>query len=119
MARVSTQAMTRASTAPKERIKTPDWLQGHPRHRPACFTADQWDLWRLGALNAKTRSALPKSYCEDCTPERQAVMVTTSHCQHPSTHFDRDTDGFVRGTRPEPEASTTTPPTNESPKNAS
>lgn len=65
---------------------------------PPCFDVWQWVLWRAPHKGVKVPR--PKTYCEDCTPEYQAEMLTRQRCQHPETFFVRDADGFISGHRP-------------------
>jgi hypothetical protein len=65
--------------------------------RPACFTPEQWTLWRKPHHSIYVPA---KHACEDCTPEYQAEMRSARRCDHPETIFKRDADGFVSGHRP-------------------
>lgn len=69
--------------------------------RPACFTPEQWELWRSAARQAISGFGRPKNFCEDCTPAYQAEMMAANRCQHPGTTYKRDADGFLCGVRPQ------------------
>jgi hypothetical protein len=77
--------------------KRPAWL-GLSAPRPACFDAVQWKRWRDAAIDPKL--PVPRSLCEDCTPEYQAAMLAANRCQHPEAIFNRDAHGFVQGVLP-------------------
>lgn len=54
--------------------------------KPPCFDSEeQWKAWRDVARQSKPRDIT--TYCEDCSPEYQASMITQGRCRWPTTQF--------------------------------
>jgi hypothetical protein len=58
------------------------------RYFPKCFESEkQFQGWVSYARQAKPARA--HSWCEDCTPEYQAKMITEKRCMYPGTLFHK------------------------------
>ena len=59
---------------------------------PLCSTFDQYRKWIDMARLAPPGSA---GFCEECTPEYQALIVKQHKCLHPEVVFNADGDGQI------------------------
>lgn len=64
---------------------------------PICFTRPQYSEWLSAARKAPPTQS--NGYCQDCTPQYKARMMTQGLCAHPGVQFKVLDDEGLSGIR--------------------